>query len=269
VRRLLPGAEVPVELDEVYDAGDRAPAADGRPWLLANMVSSADGAATLTGRSGGLSSPADRDLFHRLRGVADLVLVGASTVRAEGYGPARGDDPPPIAVVSGSLALDWGSGFFTEAEARPIVVTSAAADPERVAEAERVADVVVAGDHRVEPRRALAAFGERGHRVVLCEGGPSLLAEIATADCLDELCLTVAPLLAGGESPRILSGPLPNAPVSLGLASVLEEDGVLFLRYLRAADEGPPPGHSSAASSRPATRPLTSPEPARARSMAR
>jgi riboflavin biosynthesis pyrimidine reductase len=255
VRRLLPGPEEPVDPAEVYDAGGRAPAEDGRPWLLANMVSSADGAATLTGRSGGLSSPADRDLFHRLRGVADLVLVGASTVRAEGYGPARGDDPPPIAVVSGSLALDWGSRFFTEAEARPIVVTSAAADPERVAEAERVADVV--------------AFGERGHRVVLCEGGPSLLAEIATADCLDELCLTVAPLLAGGESPRILSGPLPNAPVSLGLASVLEEDGVLFLRYLRAADEGPRPGHSSAAPSRPATRPLTSPEPARARSMAR
>jgi riboflavin biosynthesis pyrimidine reductase len=253
VRRLLPGPEEPVDPAEVYDAGDRAPAEDGRPWLLANMVSSADGAATLTGRSGGLSSPADRDLFHRLRGVADLVLVGASTVRAEGYGPARGDDPPPIAVVSGSLALDWGSRFFTEAEARPIVVTSAAADPERVAEAERVADVVVAGDHRV----------------VLCEGGPSLLAEIATADCLDELCLTVAPLLAGGESPRILSGPLPNAPVSLGLASVLEEDGVLFLRYLRAADEGPRPGHSSAAPSRPATRPLTWPEPARARSMAR
>ena len=234
MRRLLPGPEVAVELDEVYDAGDRAPADDGRPWLLANMVSSADGAATLTGRSGGLSSPADRGLFHCLRDIADLVLVGASTVRAEGYGPARSDHPPPIAVVSGSLALDWGSRFFTEARARPLVVTSAAADPERVAEAERVADVVVAGDHRVEPRRALAAFAERGHQVVLCEGGPSLLAEIAGADCLDELCLSVSPLLAGDTSPRILAGPVPNAPLDLRLASVLEDGGMLFLRYLRA-----------------------------------
>jgi riboflavin biosynthesis pyrimidine reductase len=233
VRQLLPRHQDPVELDAVYDAGDRAPSQDGRPWLLANMVASADGAATLTGRSGGLSSPADRDLFHRLRGIADVVLVGASTVRAEGYGPARGDDPPPIAVVSGSLALDWDARFFTEARARPLIVTSAAADAERVAEAERVADVVVAGDHRVEPHLALQALAERGHRVVLCEGGPSLLAEIAAADCLDELCLTVAALLAGGTSPRILAGPLPNAPVDLRLASVLEEDGMLFLRYLR------------------------------------
>ena len=233
MRRLLPGPEEPVDPGEVYDAGDRAPSEDGRPWLLANMVASADGAATLTGRSGGLSSAADRDLFHRLRGLADVILVGASTVRAEGYGPARGDDPPPIAVVSGSLALDWGSRFFTEARARPLVVTTGRADVERVAEAERVADVVVAGNDRVEPRRALAAFAERGHRVVLCEGGPSLLAEIAAADCLDELCLSVSPLLAGGTSPRILAGPLPNAPVDLRLASVLEEEGLLFLRYLR------------------------------------
>lgn len=236
MRRLLPGPEVPVELGEVYDAGDRAPADDGRPWLLANMVCSADGAATLTGRSGGLSSPADRELFHRLRGLADLVLVGASTVRAEGYGPARGDDPPPIAVVSGSLALDWGSRFFTEARARPYVVTSAAADPARLAEAEQVAHVVVAGEERVEPRAALEVFGRRGHRVVLCEGGPSLLAEVAAVDCLDELCLTVSPLLAGGTSPRILAGPLPGAPVALRVASLLEEDGMLFLRYLRARE---------------------------------
>ena len=234
MRRLLPSPQEDAELGPVYEGAERAPSGDGRPWVLANMVCSADGAATLTGRSGGLSSPADRHLFHRLRGLADLVLVGASTVRAEGYGPARGDDPPPIAVVSGSLALDWGSRFFTEARARPLVVTSAAADPARVAEAAPVADVVVAGEQRVDPRLAMAAFAERGHRVVLCEGGPSLLAEIAAADCLDELCLTVSPLLAGGASPRILAGPLPNAPVDLQLASLLEEDGMLFLRYLRA-----------------------------------
>jgi riboflavin biosynthesis pyrimidine reductase len=95
---------------------------------------------------------------------------------------------------------------------------------------------VIAGEERVEPRAALEVLARRGHRVVLCEGGPSLLAEVAAADCLDELCLTLAPLLAGGTSPRILAGPLPDAPVALQVASVLEEDGMLFLRYLRARE---------------------------------
>ncbi len=220
-----------MDVADVYEAGDRAPH-DGRPWVLANMVCSADGSATLAGRSGGLSSAADKDLFHRLRGIADVVLVGASTVRTEGYGPARGEDGPPIAVVSGSLGLDWGSRFFTEAVARPLIVTSAAADPARVAEAAAVADVVIAGDHRVDPRVAVDELGRRGHEVVLCEGGPSLLAEVAAAGVLDELCLSLAPVLAGGSSPRILAGPLPE-PVDLRLASVLEEEGLLFLRFLR------------------------------------
>jgi riboflavin biosynthesis pyrimidine reductase len=235
VRRLLPEGPPagPAERPwAVYEDQDRT-GPGGRPWVLANMVSSADGSATLAGRSGGLSTPADRDLFHHLRGLADVVLVGASTVRAEGYGPARGEHGPPIAVVTGTLALDWSSRFFTEARARPLVVTSAAAEPERLRQAGEVADVVLAGDHRVELDRAVAELGRRGHRVVLCEGGPSLLAEMAGAGVLDELCLTLVPLLAGGVSPRILTGPLPDA-VDLRLASVLEDEGVLFLRYLRA-----------------------------------
>jgi riboflavin biosynthesis pyrimidine reductase len=236
VRQLLPEgppAGSPDRRWAVYEDQDRS-GPEGRPWVLANMVSSADGSATLAGRSGGLSTPADRELFHHLRGLADVVLVGASTVRAEGYGPARGEDGPPIAVVTGTLALDWGSRFFAEARARPLIVTSAAAEPERLARAAEVAEVVIAGDHRVELDRAVAELGQRGHRVVLCEGGPSLLAEMAGAGVLDELCLTLAPLLAGGVSPRILTGPLPDA-VDLRLASVLEDEGALFLRYLRAA----------------------------------
>jgi riboflavin biosynthesis pyrimidine reductase len=236
VRQLLPEGPPAGSPDRpwaVYEDQDRT-GPEGRPWVLANMVSSADGSATLEGRSGGLSTPADRELFHHLRALADVVLVGASTVRAEGYGPARGEHGPPIAVVTGSLALDWDSRFFTEARARPLVVTSAAADPSRLERAREVADVVLAGDLRVELARAVAELGRRGHRVVLCEGGPSLLAETAGAGVLDELCLTLAPVLAGGVSPRILTGPLPDA-VDLRLASVLEDEGALFLRYLRAA----------------------------------
>lgn len=235
MRQLLPdgpGAGPPDRPWAVYEDQDRA-GPGGRPWVLANMVSSADGSATLEGRSGGLSTSADRDLFHHLRALADVVLVGASTVRAEGYGPARGEHGPPIAVVTGTLSLDWGSRFFTGARARPLVVTSATADPGRLERARDVADVVIAGEHRVELDRAVAELGRRGHRVVLCEGGPSLLAEMAGAGVLDELCLTLAPVLAGGVSPRILTGPLPDA-VDLRLASVLEDEGALFLRYLRA-----------------------------------
>jgi riboflavin biosynthesis pyrimidine reductase len=235
VRQLLPDgppAGSPERPWAVYEDQDRT-GRDGRPWVLANMVSSVDGSATLAGRSGGLSTSADRELFHHLRGLAGVVLVGASTVRAEGYGPARGEHGPPIAVVTGTLTLDWGSRFFTEARARPVIVTTAAADPERLARAREVADVVIAGDERVELDRAVAELGGRGHGVVLCEGGPSLLAEMAGSGVLDELCLTLAPLLAGGASPRILTGALPDA-VDLRLASVLEDEGVLFLRYLRA-----------------------------------
>jgi len=230
----MPDPVADVEPLAVYDAGDRPPP-EGRPWVLANMVASADGAATLEGRAGGISTAADRDLFHRLRRLADVILVGASTVRAERYGPARGEDGPPIAVVSASLALDWGARFFTEARARPILVTAAAADPDRLAAAAEVADVVIAGQERVDPRLAVVELGRRGHALVLCEGGPTLLTEMTGAGVLDELCLTVSPLLVGGQSPRILTGPLPGAPVGLDLVSVLEEEGALFLRYVRTA----------------------------------
>jgi riboflavin biosynthesis pyrimidine reductase len=195
------------------------------------MVASADGAAAFESRSGALSSETDHELFLTLRTFCDVVLVGASTVRMEGYGPARGEHAPPIAVVSGSLDLDPSARFFTEAKARPIIVTIDDADKTRRAALEPVADVVSAGVGRVDMGGAIGLLAERGLTRVLTEGGPALLAELVNAGQLHELCLTASPLLASGHSKRILDGPPMDVPVRMTLLHVLEEDGFLYLRY--------------------------------------
>ncbi len=200
---------------------------------MGNMVGSLDGRATVGSRSGPLGSPADKAVFHFLRTLADVVLVGARTVRMEGYGPARGPDPSPLAVVSRSLELDWESRFFTEAAVRPFVITCESADAGRRRQASAVADVVVAGDDAVEIGQALEELRQRGHRVLLCEGGPTLLGEIVQRGLLDELCLTLSPVLVGGVGPSILNAPNLSPPLGLTLATLLEEEGFLFLRYRR------------------------------------
>jgi riboflavin-specific deaminase-like protein len=220
-----------------------------RPWLRANMVASIDGAAAdAEGRSAGLSGPADKRVFRVLRGLSDGVLVGAGTVRQEGYRAARprpeyaqqradaGQGPAPaLVIVSGGLDLDLAGPLFDGAVRSIIVTTDAAA--QRVPAAADVADVLVAGTDRVDLAVALAALHERGLTRLLCEGGPSLLAQVAAAGLLDELCLTVAPRLVGGEAPRVLAG----LPVALGaeLSQLLEEDGFLFSRYLVGRSTAP------------------------------
>jgi riboflavin biosynthesis pyrimidine reductase len=224
MRRIYPDAADAVA---VADAYAHAPGV-----VRANMVSSADGAATFDSKSGGLSSAADRELFLTLRTLCDVILVGASTVRVEGYGPARGADPAPIAVVSASLDLDPTSRFFTEAVVRPIVVTTDDADADKVATLANVADVVAAGTGRVDVSTALDQLADRGLTKVLTEGGPSLLAGLVAADRLDELCLTAAPVLAVGHSKRITDGPPLSDPTRLDLVQTLvDDDGYLFLRY--------------------------------------
>ena len=218
------------------------------PWLRANMVSSADGAAQLGGVTSGLSSEADRHLFALLRTLADVIVVGAATVRAERYAPVRrhelwpdlrpGRTPtPPIAVITARLDLDPSSRLIAAAppSARTIVITTAQAPADRRAALEGLAEVIVAGQETVDLKAAVAALAERGHRRMLAEGGPHLLAQIAVAGLLDELCLTIGPLLAGPGADRILDGaPLPGTgPQLLTLAHVLEDNGCLFCRYIR------------------------------------
>ena len=211
--------------------------------LRVNFVSSVDGAATRGGLSGGLGNAADRRYFELLRRVADVVLVGAGTVRAEGYGPlrvseesaawrvAQGLPPHPVfAIVSGALDLDAGSRIFTEARVRPIVVTTEGHDTSAFADR---AEVIEAGrgDH-IDAPAAVAALRGRGLTRILCEGGPHLFGALLAADVVGELCVTVSPTLEAGEAPRIAAGELPE-PRGLRLAGVLRSDDTLLLRYAR------------------------------------
>jgi len=201
-----------------------------------NFASSVDGAATIEERSRGLSSDADRDLFHLLRAMADVVLVGAGTARAENYGGARaaGDHVPAIAVVSRSLDLDPRARLFTDTQVRPIVVTCAGAPEEPRRQLDDVADVIVAGEDVVDVKRALDLLAERGLEHVICEGGPHLFGWLAAAQAFDELCLTLAPVLAGGQAKRIIAGVESELVDPLRLVHVLEADGHLYLRYSTA-----------------------------------
>ncbi len=231
MRQLLPHAVDDVDPINAYQ-GPR-PTPPDRPWVLANMVTSTDGATSTDGRSAGISSDTDRSLFHVLRGLADLVLIGAGTARAERYRPIVEPTPTPIAVVSRSLSLDWEAPFFTEAVARPLVITCQQADGDAMARARQAADLVVAGHDRVDLRDALALLRSRGHEVVLTEGGPTLLGELGALDAIDELCLTISPLLSGFTgSHRLTAEHVINRPHRLRLAAALEDDDTLFLRYL-------------------------------------
>ncbi|SDH34208.1 Pyrimidine reductase, riboflavin biosynthesis [Sinosporangium album] len=238
MRRLLPEPDLDVDIPLAYAYPE------GRPWLRVNMVASSDGGAWVKGLSGGLSSKGDRRIFGVLRGLADVILVGASTVRTEAYGPARprssweelrsGRTPaPPIAVITRRLDVDLASPLFTETEAgsRTIVITCESAPADRRREAAKAADVVIAGDDRVDLARAVAELHARGLTRVLCEGGPRVNGQLATAGVLDELCLTLSPMLIGGGAARILNGEI--CQLTMGLAHLLEEEGFLFCKYVR------------------------------------
>jgi riboflavin biosynthesis pyrimidine reductase len=252
MRMLLPTATpdlTDADLDEAYAWPTT------RPWLRVNMVATVDGAArSAEGSSRGISSAGDRRVFGRLRGLADVVLAGAGTIREEGYRPAKpkpdfaerraeaGQQPAAaIALVSRSLSLDLTGPLFTAAVEPTIVITCAGADHHARGRVEDVAELIVCGDRDVDLAAAVAALHDRGLSRIHAEGGPHLLAELAAADVLDELLLTVSPLLAGGsydertEVLRVLAGaPLPNSPRPLRLAHLLEDDGSLFLRYTTA-----------------------------------
>jgi riboflavin biosynthesis pyrimidine reductase len=229
-----------------------------RPFVRVNMVTTLDGAIALGGRAGDISGPADRSLFFVLRSLADVVLVGAGTLRAENYGPVklsedvqqtrvgRGQSPlPRLAVVTHRVDLDFGSRPFVGTGQRPIVIAPGGADPGALAEARLVADVVVVGKETVDLGSALASLGDQGIRHILCEGGPTLNESLVAASLADEFCLTLSPKLAPGAGKGVVRGWLgdhiadqASRPVAglmdLGLVHVLEEDGFLFLR-LRAS----------------------------------
>jgi riboflavin biosynthesis pyrimidine reductase len=248
---------LPVVQDDLTDTDlDRAYAwpegSRTTTWVRANMVATVDGAArSPEGLSAGISGEADRRVFGRLRGLADVVLAGAGTARVEGYRPARPKEAfarqrasdgqavvPAIAVVSRSLRLDLATPLFTEALVPTLVITCAASDQDRRRALADVAQVIVAGDETVDLQEAVKALRARGLTRLHAEGGPHLLGDLAAAGQLDELLLTMTPLLAGGSYgadeaiPRILAGAaIFDAPRPLRLHHLLEEGGTLFASY--------------------------------------
>ena len=217
-----------------------------RRWVRANMVSSADGAAQAEGKSGGLSGEADKKVFRALRGLADVILVGATTVRTEGYRqPAAPREPyarlreaagqapaAAIAVISASLDLDFDAPLYREAVVPTITVTVSDAPPDRLAVAREAGEVLIAGTGRADVGLAIDQLAGSGRGRILCEGGPHLLAEVARLGRLDELCLALSPHLRAGHAMRILDGPPLEPPLPLALHTLLVEDGFLFTRHL-------------------------------------
>jgi riboflavin biosynthesis pyrimidine reductase len=228
------------QLFAAYALPDRA-----RSRVRLNFVESADGAATLHERSGALGGETDRELMQVLRAMADVIVVGAGTVRVEGYGGLRVDkqdrawrreqgmpDHPALAIVSRALALDPGDAVFTEAVAAPIVVTCADASNARRRVLEEVAEVVVCGDGiSVDLRAMIAAFAARGWTQVLCEGGPHLFGALLHAGLVDEVCLTIAPRFAGGDAGRIVRGATEHDRRFALAHALTDDEGFVFLRY--------------------------------------
>lgn len=239
IDQLLPDAATGLD-DEAILA---AYAPTSREWLRMNFITSLDGAATRDGRSGGLGDAADRRVFALLRRQADVVLVGAGTVRIEGYDGMRLDEAdarwraahgfsehPVLAIVSGSLDLDPSSDVFTDAPHRPIIYTLGSAPAGRRAALSQVADVVDVGADELDPHAVRADLAARGLSGIHAEGGPHVFGAFIDAGAVDELCLTLAPSLEAGDAGRIARS-AEASPRPMQLITVLRAGDELLLRY--------------------------------------
>lgn len=238
--RTEPGGEVidPLEVQMRYQRG-RA----DRPWLMANFVTTVDGAAVVDGGSTAINDEDDKAMFQAMRAVPEFVLVGSETIKSEGYGPLTLDEErrerrlaagleatPHLVTVSRSLDFDPGARVFGDPDHRVMILTTEDAPDERATSLAEVADVVRL--RSTGPDDILHYM--RMARVVLCEGGPSLMGQFVAAGLVDEMALTIAPMLVSGTSPRLAHGHEARPPIEMSLDRVLYGDRSLFLRYLRA-----------------------------------
>jgi riboflavin-specific deaminase-like protein len=242
MQRLFPDPGPITALDQVASLDLVSWGHQARPYVISNFVVTLDGRVTLEGRSGAIGSDSDTAMLVALRTRVDAVMIGAGTMRAECYGRIVRDPvkrerrqrdglphDPLMVLVSGRLDLPWDAPLFTEGEGQVLIFTASDEEPPETATPIQVArhrdqvDLVAALDTL---RR------EHGVRALLCEGGPRLLAQLIEAELIDELFITHAPKVAGGEGPRLVAG-LPEAERTLGLAWLLHEPdtGELFARY--------------------------------------
>ena len=240
---ILPHPTDDLDHDALVDlyAPDRS-----RPGVRANFVTSLDGAVEIGGHSEPLSYPADKTVFGILRQHCDALLVGAGTVRHEGYRAVRLDGPrrdwreanglapyPVLVVVSAALDLDPRADMLAGAPVRPVILTHDAAPADRREALAQVADVVSCGPTAVDLGIGLAGLASRGLGQVLTEGGPHLFGSLLAAGLVDELCLTVSPQLAGAGAGRIIAGPVAPATLGMHVVHLLVDENTLITRYAR------------------------------------
>lgn len=222
MRRLFPHPADDITLRDAYDVPRAAPV--GRPWVSLCMVSSLDGSTVVDHTSRGLSNPTDQALLLTLRSFADTILVGAATVRKERYGPPKLPGQR-IAVVTRSGEMDFTTPLFQSGQGWLVLPEDAPEVP---------VPCVRAGRGEPDLAQALALLAtQHGARVVQAEGGATLNGMLAGADLIDELNLTFSPQLRGGTGQRLTVG-APDIAHRMELAHVLEDDGFLFTRYVRA-----------------------------------
>jgi riboflavin-specific deaminase-like protein len=240
VRRLLPDEAETTVAEQLAGLDLKALALPDRPYLVLNFATTLDGRAAISGRSGAIGSETDTEMLQRLRTRVDAVMIGAGTMRAERYGRIVSDpqlrayrertglahDPLGV-IVSNRLELPWDAGLFTDGGGRVVVFTASEEKPPETA----TPVTIVRHPEGVELDRALEwLLTERGIRSVLCEGGPTLHGRLREGGLADELFLTIAPKIAGGEGPRVLEGALPDVD-QVELAWLLESGSELFARY--------------------------------------
>jgi len=240
VRRLLPDAAETTVAEQLHGLDLKPLAHPKRPYLILNFATTLDGRAAISGKSGSIGSDTDTEMLQRLRTRVDAVMIGAGTMRAERYGRIVSDpdlrayrertglthDPLGV-IVSNRMELPWDAGLFTDGGGRVVIFTASDQEPPETA----TPVTVVRHPDGVELDRALEwLVTERGIKSVLCEGGPTLHGRLREGGLADELFLTIAPKIAGGEGPRVLEGALPDVD-QVELAWLLESDSELFTRY--------------------------------------
>jgi riboflavin biosynthesis pyrimidine reductase len=228
-------------LEEVY----YYPEPIGRAYVRLNYVSSLNGKVSVNGRSAALGTTGDKLVFRRLRRLADVIMVGAGTVRADGYKGARSSESlqaarrlrgqaavPPIAVITASADLNPQGPLFKDAWVPPIILTVRSAPPSNVKRLRDAnAEVMIVGEDRAGVQQILDALASRKLYRILCEGGPALFGQLFAAGAVDEVCMTLSPQVGGAGQ----ISPDSDNLLPMRIGTVLARDETLLLRYVRKA----------------------------------
>lgn len=237
------GTAVQVVPDRELEAYYHYPEPIDRAYVRLNYISSLNGKVSFDGRSAGLGTTGDKLVFRRLRRLADVVMVGAGTVRADGYRGARSSESlqsarrlrgqaavPPIAVITASADLNPEGPLFKDAWVPPIILTARSAPPSNVKRLrEAGAEVMIVGEDRADVPQILGALASRRLYRILCEGGPTLFGQLFAADAVDEVCMTLSPQVGGAGQ----ISPDSHNLLPMRLGTVLARDEALLIRYIR------------------------------------